>query len=62
MFKEKWFRVGLAIIMIFLIIWLGTKISFIFTPLIIIFETLFAPIILAGVLVLFTPADCEFTF
>ena len=50
MFKEKWFRVGLAIIMIFLIIWLGTKISFIFTPLIIIFETLFAPIILAGVL------------
>ncbi|MEK3886573.1 AI-2E family transporter [Bacillus sp. FSL K6-3431] len=47
---EKWFKFGLAIIMIFLIIWLGTKVSFIFTPLVIIFQTLFPPIILAGVL------------
>ena len=48
--REKWFKFGVAIIMIFLIIWLGTKISFIFTPLVIIIQTLFAPIILAGVL------------
>ncbi|CAM3992050.1 AI-2E family transporter [Lederbergia lenta] len=48
--KEKWFKFGVAIIMIFLIIWLGTKISFIFTPLVVIITTLFPPIILAGVL------------
>lgn len=50
MLKEKWFKYGVAIIMIFLIVWLGTKVSFIFTPLVIIFQTLFPPIILAGVL------------
>ncbi|MBS4176738.1 AI-2E family transporter [Lederbergia citrea] len=50
MLKEKWFKVFTAIIMIFLIIFLGTKISFIFTPLVIIVNTLFPPIVLAGVL------------
>ncbi|MCJ8006561.1 AI-2E family transporter [Lederbergia wuyishanensis] len=50
MLKEKWFKLGIAIIMIFLIILLGTKIRFIFTPLVIIVKTLFPPILLAGVL------------
>lgn len=50
MHKEKWFKIGIAIIMIFLIILLGTKVSFIFTPVVIIVKTLFPPIILAGVL------------
>lgn len=50
MARERWFRFGIAIIMIFLIIWLGTKISFIFTPIVVIINTLFAPIVLAGVL------------
>ncbi|MBS4209904.1 AI-2E family transporter [Bacillus sp. FJAT-50079] len=50
MLREKWFKFGIAIIMLFVIIWLGTKISFIFTPLVIIVQTLFAPIVLAGVL------------
>jgi len=50
MLKEKWFRFGIANIMLFIIIFLGTKISFIFTPLVIIVKTLFPPIVLAGVL------------
>lgn len=50
MIEEKWFKFGTAIIMIFLIVLLGTKVSFIFTPLVIIVKTLFAPVVLAGVL------------
>lgn len=50
MYREKWFQVGIATIMIFLIILLGTQVRFIFTPLVIIVKTLFPPIILAGVL------------
>lgn len=48
--KEKWFKIGVMAIMALLIIWLGTKVSFIFTPLVIILKTLFPPILLAGVL------------
>jgi predicted PurR-regulated permease PerM len=36
--------------MMFIIIYLGTKISFIFTPLVIIFQSLFPPIVLSGIL------------
>lgn len=50
MFKEKWFKIGVMIIMALLIIWLGTKVNYIFTPIVIIVKTLFPPIVLAGVL------------
>lgn len=50
MIQEKWFKVGTAMIMFFLIVLLGTKVNFIFTPLVIIVQTLFAPVVLAGVL------------
>ncbi|WP_144461679.1 AI-2E family transporter [Siminovitchia fortis] len=50
MVKEKWFRIGTGIIMAFLIIYLGTKVSFIFTPLVIIIQTLFPPIVISGIL------------
>ncbi|HEY4554752.1 MAG TPA: AI-2E family transporter [Bacillaceae bacterium] len=50
MVREKWFKFGLGAIMFLLIIWLSTKVSFIFTPIVIIVQTLFAPIILAGIL------------
>ncbi|MFD1705316.1 AI-2E family transporter [Siminovitchia sediminis] len=50
MVKEKWFRWGIGVMMLFLIIFLGTKISFIFTPLVIIVQTLLPPIIVSGVL------------
>lgn len=50
MVQEKWFKALTAIIMVFIIIYLGTKINFIFTPLVIIFQSLFAPIVLSGIL------------
>ena len=48
--QTKWFRVGYAIIIILVIIYLSTLVSFIFTPLSVMIKTLFAPIVLAGVL------------
>ncbi|WP_235420937.1 AI-2E family transporter [Jeotgalibacillus soli] len=48
--KYKGFRIGFGIIMILLIIYLADLVSFIFTPVTIIFTTLFAPIAIAGVL------------
>lgn len=50
MLSEKWFKIGIGIIMFLLIILLGTKVSFIFKPIVILVQTLFAPIVLAGVL------------
>lgn len=46
----KWFRVFLAIIMLFIIIFLGSQITFIFRPIVVFVETLFFPFLLAGVL------------
>jgi len=48
--QGKWFRIGYGIIVLFLIIYLGTLIDFIFRPIVVLVQTLFAPIILAGVL------------
>lgn len=50
MSQHKWFRIALGIIMVFLIILLGTHIQFIFSPIVVFVETLFAPFLLAGVL------------
>ncbi|WNF35814.1 AI-2E family transporter [Bacillaceae bacterium IKA-2] len=50
MSQHKWFRIALGIIMVFLIIFLGSHIQFIFSPIVVFVETLFFPFILAGVL------------
>lgn len=48
--QSKAFRFGYAILLIFLIIWAGTKIDFVFRPLVVLVQTLFFPFLLAGVL------------
>ncbi|MCK8827741.1 AI-2E family transporter [Natroniella acetigena] len=47
---EKIFKIGYGILLLFLIIYVGTLINWVFIPLIVIFETLFIPIILSGFL------------
>ncbi|MGM0746754.1 AI-2E family transporter [Bacillus atrophaeus] len=46
----KYFKIGYGILLLFLIIYLGTLIDFLFRPFIIFCQTLFGPIILSGVL------------
>lgn len=48
--KERWFRFGVGMIMLLIIIWLLYEDSFIFTPLVIFVKTLFLPFLIAGVL------------
>lgn len=48
--QYKWFRFGIAVIMMFVIIYLGTLVQFIFRPIVVFVETLFFPFLLAGVL------------
>ncbi|MCP3739010.1 AI-2E family transporter [Rossellomorea sp. BNER] len=48
--KGKWFRAGYGIALLLLIVYLGSLVDFIFTPITVIVTTLFAPIIIAGVL------------
>lgn len=48
--KSKPFLFAYGIILILLIIFLGTKVSFIFRPIVVFFQTLFFPFLLAGVL------------
>ncbi|WP_404403296.1 AI-2E family transporter [Jeotgalibacillus malaysiensis] len=48
--KSKWFRFGFGLITILIIIYLLSLVEFIFTPIVIIVTTLFAPIAIAGVL------------
>ncbi|MBP3949591.1 AI-2E family transporter [Bacillus suaedae] len=50
MLKSRWFRILLGLIMVFLVIYLGTLIDWVFMPIVVFVQTLFAPIILAGVL------------
>ncbi|UVI28562.1 AI-2E family transporter [Paenibacillus spongiae] len=47
--NSKFFRFGYGILLIFLIIWVGVKINFIFHPLAVMFQTLFAPLLIAGI-------------
>ncbi len=46
----KWFRIGYGIIIVLLILFLATKVRFIFEPIFVLFRTLFTPIIIAGIL------------
>ncbi|WP_170885640.1 AI-2E family transporter [Bacillus alkalicellulosilyticus] len=48
--QGKYFRIGYALIIILLIIYLATLVDFIFLPLVVLIQTLFAPVLLAGVL------------
>ncbi|GEL78812.1 AI-2E family transporter [Tenuibacillus multivorans] len=46
----KWFRIGYAVIIIMVIIYLSTKIDFIFHPIFVLIQTIFTPLIIAGIL------------
>ncbi|WP_368503730.1 AI-2E family transporter [Alkalihalophilus sp. As8PL] len=48
--QSKAFRVGIGIALILLIIYLGSLVDWIFKPIVVLVQTLFAPIVLAGVL------------
>ncbi|WP_216828353.1 AI-2E family transporter [Alkalihalobacterium elongatum] len=48
--RGKFFYFCYGVILIFLIIFLGSKVQFIFRPIVVLVQTLFAPIIIAGVL------------
>ncbi|SET93165.1 Predicted PurR-regulated permease PerM [Salinibacillus kushneri] len=48
--KTKWFRISVGIILFLTIIWLINEVQFIFTPLVVFFQTLFAPFLLGGIL------------
>ncbi|MGM0845274.1 MAG: AI-2E family transporter [Bacillota bacterium] len=47
--EGKWFRRGYAVALILLIIYLGTLVDFIFTPITVIVTALFGPIVLGGI-------------
>jgi len=48
--QTKAFRIGYGIVLIFVIIYLGSLIDWVFAPIVIFVQTLFAPVILGGVL------------
>ncbi len=53
-FKSRVFKAGIWILLLFLIILVGTQISFIFRPIVVAFTTLFFPILIAGFLYFLT--------
>ena len=48
--KSKAFQAGLWVLLVFLIILVGTYISFIFRPLVVLISTVFFPVLIAGIL------------
>ncbi|MBB6454812.1 putative PurR-regulated permease PerM [Salirhabdus euzebyi] len=48
--KTKWFQVSISIILFLIIVWLMNEVQFVFTPLVIFAQTLFAPFLIAGLL------------
>ncbi|SFL53356.1 AI-2E family transporter [Salibacterium qingdaonense] len=48
--EGKYFRLGYGLIIVLLIVYLATLVDFIFQPLVVLFSTLFGPIVIAGVL------------
>ncbi len=54
MLESKLFKTGIAVLLFFLIIYVGTQISFIFYPLVVAFEALFVSFLISGVLYYFT--------
>ena len=59
MWDSKLFKVGIGILLVFLIIYMGSQINFIFYPLVVIFETLFISFFVAGVLFYLTYPLCD---
>ncbi len=53
-FRSRLFRAGIWVLLLFLIILVGTQITFIFRPLVIAIKTLFFPILIAGFLYFLT--------
>lgn len=60
MWDSKLFKAGVALLLVFLIIYVGSLINFIFYPLVVIFETLFISFLVAGVLYYLTFPLCDF--
>ena len=52
--RNKWFKALLWILTIFLVIWVGTKISFLFQPIKVMLALIFPPLIIAGIFYYFT--------
>jgi predicted PurR-regulated permease PerM len=48
--RGRWFLIGYGIILALLIIYLATLVDFIFIPFVVLFSTLFAPVVISGVL------------
>lgn len=48
--QTKWFRFGYGIALILLIIYLGSLVDWVFKPIVVLVESLFAPIVLSGIL------------
>ncbi|MFU8795408.1 MAG: AI-2E family transporter, partial [Dethiobacteria bacterium] len=54
MWDSKLFKAGIGILLLFLIIYIGSQITFIFMPLVVAFEALFISFLIAGILYYFT--------
>ena len=50
MWKSGFFKTGIGILLLFLIIYIGSKISFVFQPFVVIFQTLFFAFLISGLL------------
>ncbi|HED24282.1 MAG TPA: AI-2E family transporter, partial [Firmicutes bacterium] len=54
MWNSKLFKAGIGLLLLFLIIYVGSQITFIFYPLVVAFEALFISFLVAGILYYFT--------
>ncbi len=54
MWESKLFKTGIGILLVFLIIYIGSHITFIFQPIVVAFEALFISFLISGVLYYFT--------
>ncbi|HAB33020.1 MAG TPA: AI-2E family transporter, partial [Exiguobacterium sp.] len=52
--RNKWFKALIWVLVIFLVIWVGTKISFLFQPIKVMLALIFPPLIIAGIFYYFT--------
>lgn len=50
MVKNRWFRLGIGIVLALVIIWLLNEVKFVFNPLVIFVQTLFVPFLIGGIL------------
>ncbi|WP_396129477.1 hypothetical protein [Exiguobacterium mexicanum] len=52
MFQNKWYRFLFWTLTIFLVIWVGTEISFVFQPIQVILALVTVPLIIAGLFII----------